>query len=444
MGISSTGIGSGLDVNTIVSSLMASESVPLDRLKAKETSFNAKLSAFGTIKSAISTFQTALKGMASGALSAQTSTSSDTSILTVSTDTTAVSGNYAIEVTQLAQSHKRISAGSADTTTAFASGTMSIQIGSKPAVTIPAAAYSLAGLAKAINSANAGVSATIINDGTVNRLSISSNDSGTANQMTITAGGGLAEFDSASGTMTQQQQALDAKLKIDNVVVTKSSNTVTDAISGVTLNLVKANVGSTVNVTIARDKTAMKTAITGFVDAYNTLTTAVSKLTAYDSVAKTGAVLNGDAGVNNIVVSLRKQLGTVVAGAGGLDTLSDIGVSFQRDGKLLADDTKLTKALTGNLNDVANLFTSTDGFVSRLTKLSTDMLSSKGLVQTRTDGLKSTIKGITDDEAEMTTRLANVEKRYRAQFSALDTTISSMKSTSSYLTQELAAIAANN
>ncbi|MEC5163729.1 flagellar filament capping protein FliD [Janthinobacterium sp. CG_S6] len=443
MGISVTGVGSNLDVNNIVSQLMASENAPLNLLKAKETTFNAKLSAYGTIQSALSTFQSALKALSTGALNAQTATSSNSTVLTASAGSTAVAGTYSIEVTQLAQRHKLSAAnGLASTTAALGSGTMSIQIGSKPAVVIPTADYSLQGLSNAINAAGAGVSATIVNDGSTNRLVVTATDSGAANAITITADGGLSQFATSDPNMTVQQVPLDATLKIDNILVTKPSNTITDAVTGLTLNLVATNIGSTVKVAVARDPAAMKTAVTGFVEAYNALSASVTKLTAFDAAAKKGAVLVGDAGANSIMVALRKEMGTASSG-GTLTRLSDIGVSFQRDGKLTVDDKKLTTALSGNVTDMVQLFTSTSGYGTRLTALTTEMLSSSGVVKTRQEGLKETIKNITDDQLDMQDHLAAVEKRYRKQFSTLDSTMSSLNGTRDFLTQQLAAIANN-
>ena len=444
MGISMTGVGSNLDVNSIVSKLMESENAPLDLLKAKETSYNAKVSAYGTISSALSTFQTALKALSASALNAQTATSSSATVLSVTAGSTAAAGTYSIEVTQLAQRHK-LAAGTGlpDATAALGSGTMSIQIGSKAAISIPTADYSLQGLTNAINAAGAGVSATIVNDGTTNRLVVTATDSGSANAITINADGGLAQFASSNPNMVQQQAPLDAKLTIDNIAVTKSSNTITDAITGLTLNLSQTNVGSKVSVAIARDPTAMKTAVTGFVDAYNAMAASITKLTAFDPTAKKGAVLTGDAGANSIMVAMRKEMATAASG-GTLTRLSDIGITFQRDGKLALDNTKLTKALTGNVTDMVQLFTSTTGYATRLNKAATDMLSSTGVIKSRTEGLKVTLKHITDDQLDMKDHLAVVETRYRKQFSKLDSTMSSLNGTRDFLTQQLASIAANN
>lgn len=280
MGISSTGIGSGLDVNTIVTQLMNAERGPISLLQTKQTVNNAKLSAFGSLKSAVSTFQTALKGLGSTTLGARTAATSDAATLGVSAGADAVAGTYAIEVTQLAKQYKLSSAGRADAAAQLGTGNMSIQVGGKADVVIPAGDYSMKSLSQAINAAQAGVTATIVNDGTTgNRLVITANDSGAANSIKITAGGALGEFRfdpdpkappaNTSPSVIQNQAGQDAILKIDNLTITKPSNTITDAVSGLTLNLLKINVGAPVNVAVAVDKAAAKTAVTTFVDAYN-------------------------------------------------------------------------------------------------------------------------------------------------------------------------------
>lgn len=450
MAISSTGIGSGLDVNSIVTQLMAAERTPLNILQTKQSAFNAKLSAFGTLKSAVSTFQTAVTGLGTSGLAARTASASDATVMGVSASTSAVPGNYNIEVTQLASQYKLASAGHADSAALLTSGSMSIQVGANAAIAIPTADYSLKGLSDAINAAKAGVSATIVNDGSTNHLVITSTDTGAANKIKITAGGGLAEFayDPASPPagpapiMAQNQAGQDAKLTIDNIPIVKSSNTITDAVGGVTLNLLKTNIGNPLTVTVATDKAAAKTAVGAFVDAYNKLAGSVKTMTSYNATTKTGAVLNGESGATAIVTALRKALNAPVAG-GTPTTLSDIGITFQRDGTLAIDDTKLQKSLDSNFNGVAALFSGTDGYATRLGTATTDMLGTKGVISSRTDGLNSAIKQNASRQDDMSTRLDQTEKRYRAQFSALDTVMSKMQSTSTFLTQQLTALANN-
>lgn len=453
MGITSTGIGSGLDVSSIVTQLMSAERAPINILQTKQTANNAKLSAYGSVKSAVSTFQTALKGLSTAGLGARTGTSSNPTTLGVTAGTDAIPGSYAIEVTQLAKQTKLSSAGHADSAALMGSGNMSIQVGAKTAVTIPAGDYSLDTLSKAINAAQAGVSATIVNDGSASHLVITATDSGVANTVKITADGGMAEFtfDPAAPppgpgpVMAQNQAGQDAMLKIDNIAITKPSNTITDAVSGLTLNLLQTTTaGSSVNVTVAVDKAAAKTAVTGLVDAYNKLSSTIKTMTAYNPSSKTSAVLNGDSGAASIMTALRKELTTATAGAGGLKTLSDIGITFQRDGTLAADDTKLAKALDTNFSGVTALFSGTDGFATRLTAATTALLGTTGVISNRTNNLNSAIKQNSTHQDELESRMANIEKRYRAQFSGLDTIMSKMQSTSNFLTQQLSAIARNN
>lgn len=446
MAISAAGMLSGLDVDGLVTSLMSVEQQPLRNLQAKQSSFNSRLSAFGTLKSAVSTFQTAVKAISTDALQAMKTTSSKPEVIGISTTKGggAVPGSYAIEVSKLAQNDKLVSAG-IDTSVPFsATGTMDIKIGEK-VTKLALTNASLAGVASAINKAGAGVTATILNNGTEDRLIITGNDTGNKNGVTITATGGLAAFDTASGTIERTQAAQNAEMTIDGIAVSKPSNTVTDAIKGVTLNLAQTNVGSPVKVSLEKDTAAVTKSITGFVDAYNALATAVNKQTAYNAATKTGAILNGDASARSILTNIRAELGKAVTDATGLKTLSDIGIAFQRDGTLkLEKPVKLDTAIANNFEGVASLFTSASGVATRLTKVTEEMLGSKGVFKTRTDGLNATIESMDKSQERMELQLVQTEKRYRAQFTALDTMMTNMQSMNSYLSQQLAALAANS
>ena len=455
MGISAAGMVSGLDVNGLVSSLMTVEKAPLQNLQAKQASFNSKVSAFGTLKSAVSTFQAAVKALSGDALQALTATSSKTDVVGVSATKGggATAGSYSIEVSQLAQSDKLVSSG-IDAGAKFAgAGSMDITIGGKT-TTLALTDATLASVSSAINKANAGVTATILNDGTQDRLVITGSQSGSANGVTITASGSLARFDSApppvtvpptEPNMARTQTAQNAEMTIDGISVSKATNTVTDAIKGVTLNLAQTNVGSPVKVSLEKDTAAVTKSITAFVDAYNTLATAVAKQTSYNAATKTGAVLNGDAGARSIMGSIRAELSKAVGGAAGLTTLSDIGIAFQRDGTLkLEKPAKLDTAIATNFEGVSSLFNSASGIGTRLAKVTEDMLGSKGLFKSRTDGLNASIKSLEKSSDRMELQLAQTEKRYRTQFTSLDAMMTSMQSMSSYMSQQLAALAANS
>jgi flagellar hook-associated protein 2 len=447
MAISGAGMLSGLDVDGMVSSLMSIERQPLATLQTKQKGFDAKLSAFGTLKSAVSTFQTAVKALGGDALRALTASSTKTDAVGVSVtkDGGASAGSYAIEVSKLAQSDKLVSAGVATGTTFSAAGSsMSISIGGKTTA-LSLTDTTLSGLSAAINRSNAGVTATILNDGTQDRLVITGNQTGTANGVTIAATGSLAAFDTTSGSVTRSQTAQNAEMTIDGIAVSKASNTVTDAIKGVTLNLTQTNVGSPATVALAKDTASISKAISGFVDAYNTLATAVTKQTGYNATTKTGGVLNGDAGARSILTNIRAELGKAVTDATGVKTLSDIGIAFQRDGTLKVEkQAKLDAAMASNFEGVAALFSSSSGVATRLTKVTEEMLGSKGVFKNRTDGLNASITSMEKSQERMELQLAQTEKRYRAQFTSLDTMMTNMQSMSSYMTTQLSALAANS
>jgi len=456
MTISAAGIGSGLDINGLVSQLMTAESKPLDLLKTQEKQFNTKLSAYGTLKSAISTFQTAMRDLTgSKGLSAQTVTSSNAGVLSATANGTAAAGVFTIEVTQLAQRQKLTSAGVADATASLGSGSLNIKVGANAEVVVTPTDYSLQGIRDAINESDAGVTATIVNDGTANgnHLVITSKDSGAANTVKITAtDASLSQFDydpaapvlydanTPPAGMSQLQAAQDANLTVDGIPITKPSNTITDAIQGVSLNLTQVSGGTPVTITVGQDTETVKTSIGNFVKAFNDLKQTIGNLTAYDPTTNIGGPLVGDSGANSVLNQIRSTLTQSISGAGSLSMLSDIGVSFQKDGTLALDNSKLQKAIDGNFQDVAKLFTSTNGFATQLNSLTGDMLATDGLITSRTDGLNNSIQNIKKREDSMQARLDSIEERYRTQFIALDQTISSMQSTSAYLTQQLSAL----
>lgn len=459
MGISASGMLSGLDVDGLVSSLMSIERQPLQNLQSKQSSFNSKLSAFGTLKSAVSTFQTAVKALGGDALRGLTASSSKTDVLGVGAtkDGGASAGSYQVVVKQLAQSDKLVSAPVLAEPPLTAGSTMKIAVGKGDPVTVTLTDTTLASLSAAINKANAGVTATIMNDGKNDRLVITGSKTGSDNTVSIVGSGSLAQFNTAAlpsdaenpgaavaAAMQRTQSAQNAEMTIDGIEVSKPSNTVTDAIKGVTLNLAQTNVGSPVTVNLTKDSASIGKAVNAFVDAYNTLATAVNKQTAYNTTTKSGAVLNGDASARSILTSIRAELGKGTGEAGGLSMLADLGIAFQRDGTLKVEKpAKLDAAIASNLEGVANLFSGANGVATRLTKVTEEMLGSNGVFKNRTDGLNASISSLSKSQERMELQLAQTEKRYRTQFTALDTSMTNMQSMNSYLSQQLAALSAN-
>jgi len=456
MGISASGIGSGLDINSLVTQLMSAESKPMTVLKAQEKTVNSKLSAYGQLTSAFANLQSALKGVSSSGFSTFTATSSSTA-LTASAGTGATAGTYSIEVTRIAQTQKLYSPGYASATASLGAGTLSIAVGSGTPLTISPASNSLTDIADAINPSGLAVRASVVSDGsaTGQRLAIAGKDSGAGKTIALSGTGALASFSydpaapvsfgyDGSGNppavMSQAQAAQDAKLSIDGLNISSPTNTVSGAIAGVTLQL-KEVTAAPATVGIARDDAAVKSSVNAFVKAYNELRSLIGSQTAYNEATKTGAALYGDSGPKSILSQLRATITGAVAGAGSLDTLSDIGLSFQKDGTLTVNDAKLQTAIDTAPADLRALFSGADGIATRLGTRLADMLGQQGVVTTRTEGLNATQRRLSQRETALQARLEAIEARYRAQFTRLDAALTRMQGTSTYLSQQLSALA---
>ena len=402
MAISAPGIGSNLDVNNIVSQLMALERRPLQALDRKEATFQAQLSAFGTLKGALATFQSALAGLNDGSkFQAYKATVADSGIATVSAANSAAPGSYALEVTQLAQAQKLVAVGQASASAAIGAGTLTFEFGTigggtfdaqtgrytgatfsangsgAKTVTIGASSNTLAGIRDAINAAKLGVTASIINDGsgTPYRLALTVNDPGQAKSLKISVAGDaalsslLAHDPAAAQQLSETASARNAQLKIDGVAITKTTNTISDAIEGVTLNLLKTNAGGATAVAVVRDSGTIKGAVEGLVKAYNEINSTFKNLSSYDAATKQGAVLQGDFTILSLQSSIRSALTRALTATGGAySNLSQIGVTFQKDGTLALDSARFQTALDNAPNDIAALFAAigkaTDGAVS--------------------------------------------------------------------------------
>jgi len=382
------GVGSTIDVNSLVTQLMQVEQQPLTALAKKEATYQAQLSAYGSLKGSLSTFQSALSALTNQTqFSAVSANFADTTLASASASTSAMAGNYSVNVTSLAQNQKlQSSVPFASMSTVLGSGSLSISFGTydnatppiftlnsdKPTKTIDIAAgqSTLSGVRDAINSANAGVSANIINDGTTNHLVITSKDSGIANALRISVSdssgvpitgntglSALAYDPSATVPITNMaigMAARNAEMTIDGIPISKSSNTVTDAIQGVTVNLLKTG---TSTLTVARNLTTAQTAVQSFVTAYNGVNKTIHDLSTYNLANKKAAPLTGDSTLlllqSKLSGILNKPLSTA---GGGLSVLSDIGISLQTDGTLALNTAKLNTVLNDATKDISTLF----------------------------------------------------------------------------------------
>jgi flagellar hook-associated protein 2 len=450
--VTSLGVGSGLDLNTLLTGLMTAERQPITLLQQQQSTLQSQVSALGQIKSSLSNLQSAADAISTQAkFAAYQASSSDSTVLSASAATGAVPGSYSIEVSQLAAAQKLRSAGYASSSSTIATGTLTIATGTSGTdgynsvnITVDSSNNTLAGLRDSINSSGAGVVATIVSDGSTNgsHLVLTSKNGGTANQITMS---GLSGFDydstSSSGSLTQLQAGQDAKFTIDGISVTKSSNTVTDAIDGVTLNLTKTNVGSPTTLNVTRDTSAMTTKIQAFVTAFNNLNSTLKNVSAWDQDSKTGAALSGDYSVRSVQSRMRSVMtGTVAGNLGGYSRLSDVGITLQADGTMAVDSTKLTAALSDPAKDVSKLFTgagTTTGIAGSVSSAAAALLDTSGVIGARTDGLNKSIKSVGNQIDNMNNQMTVIEARYRAQFTALDTTIAQLNSSGNYLLTQL-------
>lgn len=557
--ITSTTGASGLAIDSIVTGLMTIEQQPLTQIKTQVSSYNTKLTAYGTLKSGLSTFQAAVDKLATAAkFTAQSAKLSDGSSIAATADGTAANGSYNISVSQLATSQKLATSAYANSTDIIGTGTLSISFGTYTAansgngtpasftanadkqainITIDSTNNTLAGIRDAINAKNASVTASIVNDGSGNRLVITSKDTGAVNSLKIdvtdtdgnsTDGTGLSAlaYDplGAAGTgknLTQLVGAQNALLTVDGLAISKSSNTLNDVIQGVTLNL-KSITSTNTTLEIATDTDTIQASVQNFVDAYNKLNTSLRDLTKFvEGGSTSNGPLLGDSTTRDIMVKLKSMLARPSTTATTFRTLSDIGVKSGENGVLTLDSAKLTTALNTNLTDVAKLFapsaTTSDpqvtyvsssaktqtgtyainvtslgsssqdaagmingvtaygsgasligaannaaqglkveingsatgsrgtvtfnkGLAGELSSMISGWLDTTGSLTVKTDGIQTSIKALNKKSADLTAKLPAIEARYRAQYAKLDALLSGMQSTSSYLSQQIAAL----
>lgn len=452
MAISSLGAGSGLDLGGILSKLMQVEQQPLFALQSKEASQQARISALGTLKSALSSLQTAAQAFipttgqsTSEKFSTLKAAVGDTSIATASASTGAGAASYALTNITLAKEEQIRKSGI--TIPATPDGKLSITVGSGTTVEVAVTGGStLADVVKAINDSSADVSASIVNNGTSDFLILSANKAGQTNQITVTSDDAAWNgFDYAppgastpgytNNGWTEQQEAKTASVDVNGLQITSDTNTISTAISGVTINLLKESVTGT-SLTVTKDTTASLTsAINAFIKAYNDATKSMKDLGLYNTESKQAGALQGDATLRSAQTQVRSLTQSKAGGSSAYQMLSDIGVAVQKDGTLKLDTTKLNKAIETDFEGVGKLVSS----VGTAFKTSLEgLVGTTGNIAAATDSTNATIKNLVKSQAALSERLTKIEARYRKQFTALDTLLSSMNKTSSFLTQQLA------
>jgi flagellar hook-associated protein 2 len=458
MAISSIGVGSGLPLDQLLIDLRNSENQTLALIQSRQVSVESRLSAYGTIKNSLAALKTASDALGKadtfGALKASVSGES----FTATASNKAIAGQYRVSVQQLATSQSLISKGQADRAAVLSaeSDTVNIDItmgdDSVKTITLNRNDLSLNAVLKAINDdSGMGVNATFIKGGddpaNPHHFMLTAKKTGSegaVKEVRVTGSDALqdiigftqnpAEGDPANPM--SEQAAKNALLTINDIAVVSQTNTVENAIEGITLSLAKIEAEPT-TLTVSRNDSVTSNAVNAFVTAYNTLQNTLKSLTAYNVETQKSSALTGDSLARKVQSQIRDAL-NVVGESGSLRSLSQLGITTQiTDGTLKVDADKLSAALKDNMADVQRLFTGENGLSARLATVADAFVRSDGLIASATDGINSTIKDLQKQYDAASARIDDKMENYRKQFTALDSMVAQMNSVSSYLTQQL-------
>ncbi|MBI5468105.1 MAG: flagellar filament capping protein FliD [Deltaproteobacteria bacterium] len=443
MPISATsGLVSNIDYQGLITQLVGIQKMSLTQLTTEKTTFEKARTAYGTLSTRVQELQTAADGLRTDAgFKVFTASISDSTILGATTSSTATTGSYNIVVTNTAKAHKILSTGvaAATTTVAAGAGSFSFQAGAGAVQTVSVdAATTITSLKDSINALNAGVTASVVNDGSATnpyKLIIASNTTGAANGVTITANNTTLTFP------TTMQAATDASFSVDGLTYTRSTNSVSDVITGVTLDLKAEDPAKTVTLTVNRDTASVQKKLTALVEKYNAVIGYVRANNRYDSNIKLGGPFFGDSVARSIQDDLRRVMSSAVSGLPGtMNRLLHAGITSDRDGVFSVDATKLTSALASNFDDVVNMFTdttatkTTKGFGGLIYDMANNITNAvDGRITNRQSGLTKNITNIERDIKNKEAQLEAYEERIRGQFTALETMLASLKQQSSYL-----------
>jgi len=476
MSISSPGVGSGLDINSIVTQLVEVEKQPLKTLQTKAAKLETQLSAFATVKSQLASLGDAASDLLStDTWGAKTFSSSDTAAVTGTASSSSIASSFSMSVTQLASSQSARTAAMTSTDTVGAAGTLTISIGAwssgaftasldadedgtvdDPISVSISATDTLSTVASNINAADAGVTAVVVTSGTQQRLLIRSSDTGEDYGFEITAkddngdeiidGTGVGKFSyTASGTsgLTQTQAGQDASISVEGITITSSSNTVSDAVPGVTLKLLSTT-SSDVQITVGNDTDTIKTKLTAFQDAYNTLVSNLKTLTKYDATTKKAGDLQGD----GTAVTLLSVLNTMISATGPAASstfsyLSDVGIQVQSSGLLSTSSSTLTTAFD-SLDDLKTFFynyggtTSTNGLARRFRDFVWDANGVEGTLSLKKTALSEAITRNETSQDKFSLRIAEMQKRLYKQYGGLDSRMGGLNGLSSFVSAQVA------
>ncbi len=451
------GLATGLDTRNIIEQLMNAERTPITRLEADKTWMSNRLKAFSDLDAKLKSFSDSIKNLGnSDTLLKRSIKQSSEDYLKASVSSEALAGtSYQVEVVALAQVQKSVATAGvvSKSSNSFGTGTLNFTVdGTSRSVEITAANNTLDGIMKAINNAEIGLSAAIINDGsnTPYRLVLTGENVGktfSLNTSGLTGGTdtlGNYNVDDGTGTITNPpvQAATRAHVRVDTIDIYSDSNTLKEAIPGVTLDLVQAKEATNTTLNIGLDKSSIKSTIQDFAKGFNEVVGFITSQSVINEEG--GGVLGGDSGINSIKRHLQSMLTAPFANSGVFSTLSQLGFKTEKNGTLTVDDKVLAEAVEKNLDSVVSLLAG-EGEKKGVAKQFQDYLgsmtnASSGMLKGRKDSITTNIKRIDKRIESMEARLEQRKKTMEAQFSAMETLVSGLNSQSSYLSQQMTSI----
>ena len=454
--ISFGGLGNGLDFGQVVDQLVKIQRLPIDQLNEKKTTAQSKLTDYALLGGKLLALQSAGDALRlPTAFDRSSTTVSDQTALTASSSSTATPGSYLVRVTQLAQSHQITNKGatavssSTSNIVAGASATFTFRVGAGTDQTVTLSdTATLEDLRNGINDLGAGVTAAIVNAGSeaapAYRLILTATASGESHGVTIVADGTILDFANGGGTggVDTLQAAQDAIAIVGDPTLTpltlqRSSNTITDAIPGVTLSLLKTTGTSTVSVNVTQDNSVVKENIKKFASAYNDIVKFVNERTTYDVATKTGGLFFTEPTAKGFLSQLRQALSAPVSGLSGYSSVGEIGFKTERDGLITVDDAKLDSVLSTNYSAVKSLFVNQSGVAGVAQRVNTaiDTIDdiSTGALTVRKDALVKQLSNLTLEIGRKEDALSAYEEALKRQYAALDSLLSQLKSQSTFL-----------
>ncbi len=440
MALSSPGIGSGLDVKSIVSQLVALERRPIELLQERKTKLNTQLSSFGLLQSYAGNLQSAAGQLGSTDFWARASArSSDATAVAVTAQGTSTPASYSIDVTSLAAAQSLSTAEGAITDASnMGAGTITITRGGNAVPIEILDGSSLSAVRDQINAAAAGVNAAIIQDSTGPRLVFTASDTGTANAVSIAVSGASGQLSALTypGNMGQDRPAANAVLRVNGLQITSASNVLTDVIDGLGLTLSRVTT-TPVQITLGPDTTTLRKGITDFVAAYNEINKYLTTQTKYDEASKSAGALQGDRTAVSLQSRLRGLLQQSSPASTAFARLSDLGLQMQRDGSITVSDAALDAALA-NPGEVARAFSTLEtGFGTRFKALTDGIVGTDGLLTSRATGLRESIARNDKDQQRLEDRVLRVQERITRQYSALDASLNQLTGLGNFVQQQI-------